>query len=172
MSRYGAVDYESMFTCNRVRVTSRLRSLELYLIHNELDFFIIWKFTSDFNDSSLCFLTKTANISPVEFFSALHRPLEQSILHKYLIILRMYWVVVSKSVSTGINLFDYTVQCYSVGRRLLPSFYCVIWKYIWKLWHLEADSVGGSVAGLTKDFAVVNYLISCLRPRELRGWSV
>ena len=131
--------------------------LSFYLIHNELEFFIIWKFTSDFNDSSLCFLTKTANISPVEFFSALHRALEQSILHKYLIILRMYWVVVSKSVSTGINLFDYTVQCYSVARRLLPSFYCVIWKYIWKLWHLEADSVGGSVAGLTRDFDVVTF---------------
>ena len=96
----------------------------------KLNFLIIWKFTSGFNVSSLCFLKGTTNISPVQFLSAPHWSLEQSILHRHLIIQKIYWVVVSKSVNTGINLFDYTAQCYSVARRLLPSFCCVIWKYM------------------------------------------
>ena len=46
---------------------------------------------------------------------------------------------------------------HSVARRLLPSFYCVIWKYVSKLWYLKADSVEGNVPGLRKDFAVVTF---------------
>ena len=42
-------------------------------------------------------------------------------LHRHLIILRIYWVAASKSVSTGINLFDFTAQYYSVARSFLPS---------------------------------------------------
>ena len=81
-----------------------------------------------------------------------HRPIEQSTLHR-----RIYWVVASKSLSIGINLFYFTAQHNSVARRLLPSFYCVIWKFVWKPWYLEAELVGGSVSGLTKAFVIVTF---------------
>ena len=100
---------------------------------------------------------RTTSVNPREFFQLPHRPLEQSILDRHLIILRIYRVVASKSLSTGINLLDFTAQCYSIARSLLPFFYCVIWKYVSKLWYLKADSVGGNVSGLTKDLAVVTF---------------
>ena len=51
---------------------------------------------------------------------------------------------------------------------LLPFFYSVIWKYIWKLFYLKADLVGVSIPSLTKDFTVVTFKIRCLWCRYLR----
>ena len=67
--------------------------------------------------------------------------------------MRIYWVAASKSVSTWINLYGFTAQHYSVAWKLLPSYYCVIWEYVWKLWYLKVDSAWGSVPDLTKYFA-------------------
>ena len=86
-----------------------------------------------------------------------HQPLEQSALHKHLIIWGIYWVAASKLIRTAINLFHFTAQHHSAAWRLLSSFYCIIWKCVWNPWYLEAELVGGSASGLTKDYIVVSF---------------
>ena len=56
------------------------------------------------------------------FFRNQHRRLEQSVLHWHLIILRADWGAASKSVNTGMNLFDFTVQPQSTALRNLEIF--------------------------------------------------
>lgn len=51
-----------------------------------------------------------------------HQPLEQSALHKHLIILGIYWVAASKLIRTAINLFHFTAQHHSAAWRLLSPF--------------------------------------------------
>ena len=133
--------------------------LSFYFIHNKTRFpcQMKLKFTSRLNVSLLCFLTRTSSTSPQQFFHLPHQPFEQSVLHWHLIILRIFWVAVTKSVTTGINFFEFTAQRHSVALRLLPFLYCVIWKYVCKLWYLNADLVVGSVSGLTKGFFLVPF---------------
>ena len=117
-----------------------------------------------------CFLTRITSISPGHFFfHNPHWPLEQLILHRHLIILRIYWVAASVSATTSTNFFDFIAQYHSIAWRLLPSFYCITRKNVWKLCYLKADF---GVPGLMKDFAVVTFQIGYLQCRKLREWLV
>ena len=106
------------------------------------------------------------------FFQLPHRPIKRSVLHRFLIILRIYPVAAFKSVTTGINLSDITAQRHFFARSLLPFLYFFISKYFWKPWYLKADLVDGNFPVLVKDFAVVTFYISCLWRREFRKWSM
>ena len=64
-------------------------------------------------------MTRTTSTNPWKFFQPPHRPIEQSVLHRHLIILRIYPVAAFKSVTSGINLSDFTVQRHAFARRLL-----------------------------------------------------
>ena len=86
--------------------------LSFYLIHKETGFLIIWKFTSSF---TLLLDENCKHKSKAIFFSFLTNHLKKSFLRRDLIILRICWVVASKSFSTGITLFDFIAQRYSVA---------------------------------------------------------
>ena len=128
---YNTVDYDCMIVCNRVRVTSRFGHLSFYLIHSETRLSHHLKVHQQFQ----YFFTLLLDENHKHKFRAISfqlslRPLEQSILHRHLIILRIHRVVASKSVSTGRKLFGFTARRYSIARSLLPFFYCVFWKYL------------------------------------------
>ena len=128
-----------------------------------------FEYSNSFNVSSLYLLTRTTSISPGQFFQHLQRPFEPSLLHRHLIILRIYWTAASISVSTGINLFDFTAQRHSIARRLLPSFYCVIWKNVWTLWYLKADFGWRHCSRFDKRFYCSYFLNRLFVVQEIEG---
>ena len=95
----GTVNYKSICVCKTVSVTSRLWSLELL-------FDLQWNWISSSSENSLVF-SMLLHFVHGNFFQLPHPPLEQSTLNRHLSILGIYWVAASKSISTGINLFDF-----------------------------------------------------------------
>lgn len=94
--------------------------------------------------------------------------LNSQFYRRCLVTLRIYCGAASKPVNSGTKLFDFTAQCQSIARGLLPFLHCIIYRWLLKLWYLVADLVGVNVSGLTKDFDAVTFAeVVC----SIRNWE-
>ena len=71
--------------------------------------------------------------------------------------MRIYWTAASISVSTGINLFDFTAQRLLLHGGCFPPSTALSGKMFEHYGTLKLISVEGIVPGLTKDFAAVTF---------------